>query len=203
MRPVFIHISKNGGTSVTRAAGGSIVSAGHRTAASWLAEHGRTGPMFAIVRHPYDRVASEYAYRRRRLESGEINPHLTGVETSFDRWVMSTFLGGEFRTQEFFDRTGVPYRPMNMVGDSLIWFASQVRWLCDPERQLLVDDVLRFETLEVDWARFSASRGLAGSLGHDNASPGSSELRSTLGRRIKGVIHEYYRDDFEVFGYEP
>ena len=60
MKPVFIHVSKNGGTSIVESAGDQIVNAGHRTASSWLAEHGDDALLFAVVRHPYERVASEY-----------------------------------------------------------------------------------------------------------------------------------------------
>ena len=201
MKPVFIHVSKNGGTSVVRSAGAHIVSAGHRTAASWITEHGRSGPLFAVVRDPYDRVVSEYAYRRRRLHSGERNAHLPSAEAPFDRWVMSTFLGGQFRTQEFFDRTGTPHESANMVDGNLIWFVPQTKWLCDDNKQLLVDKVLRFEKLDEDWAQFSHAHGFECPLVHANASPRSAELRAELDPRVKGIIYHHYRDDFEVFGY--
>ena len=203
MKPVFIHVSKNGGTSVIRSAGANIVSAGHRTAASWVAEHGSRAPLFAVVRDPYARMASEYAYRRRRLEAGEDNPHLAEVEAPFDAWVVSTFLGGRYRTQEFFDRTGAPYRAGNMVDGSLIWFVPQTRWLCDDHDRLLVDDLLRFETLDADWTRFSRRHGFECRLPHANASPGSADLHVALDRRVRAVIHQHFRDDFEVFGYRP
>ncbi|GEM_PF-1967981 len=203
MKPVFIHVSKNGGTSIVRSAGDLIVSAGHRTARSWIAEHGREAPTFAVVRDPYERVASEYAFRRRRLRSGEENPHLAGAEASFEEWVMSTFLGGQFRTQEFFDRTRTAYRPGNMVDGNLIWFVPQTRWLCDPAGRLLVDEVLRFETLDEDWAKFSRAHGFERPLPHANASAGSAELRAGIDSRVKAIIHAHYRDDFEVFGYSP
>ena len=93
MRPVFIHISKNAGTSIVSSAGDRIVNAGHRTAASWVAEHGSEAPLFSAVRHPYDRVLSEYHYRRRRWEGGENNPHLTNLSLPFDEWVIATYEG--------------------------------------------------------------------------------------------------------------
>jgi hypothetical protein len=203
MKPVFIHVSKNGGTSVVRSAGDHIVSAGHRTAASWVAEHGRPGPLFAVVRHPYQRVASEYAYRRRRRMAGERNPHLSNLDKPIEEWVVSTFVGDEYRTRAFFERTGEPYNPVNLVGDSLIWFVPQTRWLCDDAGDLLVDELLRFETLDRDWHRFSKAHGFECRLAHANASPGSGELADRLDRRTRGIIVNHFREDFEVFGYEP
>ncbi|MFK7918844.1 MAG: putative nucleotide-diphospho-sugar transferase [Ilumatobacter sp.] len=202
MKPVFIHISKNAGTSIVSSAHGDIVDAGHRTAAGWIAEHGATAPLFAVVRDPLDRVISEYFYRRHRWEGGEANPHLANLDLSFDDWVSATYGGGDYRTRSFFERTGVGFNEHNMVDDVLIWFIKQVEWLSNDHEQLLVDDVLRFEHLAADWARFGAAHGIDRGLVHANAAARSAGVEQAAQQRTIDLIYEYFRDDYERFGYE-
>lgn len=202
MRPVFIHINKTAGTSVVASAASSIIDAGHRTAASWVAEHGRGASLFSVIRHPYDRMLSEYNYRRRRWAAGENNPHLANLELPVDDWVIATLDGGEYRTRAFFERTGVPFNAGNMVGDSLIWFIPQVSWLGDGGGALLVDDIVRFERLDDDWSALCARYGLKNRLVHVNASPRQPGVSDRLAARTRDVIYEHQRGDFDVFGYE-
>ena len=114
---------------------------------------------------------------------------------------MSAFLGGQFRTQEFFDRTETPFEPANMVDGNLTWFVPQSKWLCDDNKQLLVDEVFRFGKLDEDWEQFSHAHGFENPLFHANASPRSTELCTELDARVKGISYHHYCDDFEVFGY--
>jgi hypothetical protein len=198
---VFIHINKTAGTSVVRCAGGRIVDAGHRTAASWIDEHGRSGPMFSIVRHPYDRIRSEYDYRRRRRRSGEDNPHLANLDLPLDDWVVATFERDEFRTRAFFERHGVPFLERNVVDDVAIWFLPQFDWLSGPDGSILVDDVLRFERLATDWAAWRERHGITADLPHENRSAGGPWSTADLGPNARRLIVEHHRSDFEVFGY--
>lgn len=201
MKPVFIHISKNAGTSIILSAADNIVVAGHKLASQCVASHGRDSPLFAVIRNPYDRVISEYRFRRRRYEAGERNSHLLIMDHFFEDWVLATYRDGVFRTRSFFEQTGFEYHRQNMVDDTLIWFVSQCRWLCDDSGQNLAEDVLRYETLESDWSRFTKKFGFECALQHLNASsvrPGSRERYS---KQTRDLIYEYYRDDFDAFGY--
>ncbi len=203
VRPVFIHISKNAGTSIVESAGDHIENAGHRTAEDWIAEHGTARPLFGVVRHPYDRVRSEYRFRRRRWRRGEDNAHLANLHRSLDDWVRATFVDGELRTRADFERTGVPFNEHNMVDDQLRWFIPQVRWLGDRDGTLLVAEVLRFEQLDRDWADFCRRHGFEAPLRHVNAAPPDAGDESSLGQEAREIIAEHHRADFEVFGFEP
>lgn len=200
-KPVFIHVSKNAGNSVVESAGEWIINAGHRTAASWVAEHGSAAPLFAVIRNPFDRVVSEYHFRRRRLESGERNPHLANLLLPFKEWVIDTFRHGHYRTRSFFDRTGVPFNAHNMVGDTLIWFLPQVHWLSAEDGTLLVSEMLRFENLMRDWSDFAARHGIPVRLAHSNASPRSSNYRRYYDDESRQLIEDYYGQDLTAFGY--
>lgn len=203
MRPVFIHVNKTAGTSIVASGGAHIVNAGHRTAASWVAEHGTAAPLFSVVRHPYDRVRSEYTFRRRRWASGEDNPHLANLDLPFDAWVRATFVDGHFRTRTFFEQTGVAFNERNMVGDQLCWFLPQVRWLADADGQLLVEELLHFEHLERDWSDFCNRYGFDAPLLRLNASPVDPGVEASFGQEVRDVIAEYHAVDFEIFGFEP
>ncbi len=201
MKPVFIHISKNAGSSIIRTAGDAIIVAGHCTAARWIADNGRPGPLFAVVRNPFDRVVSDYFFRRRRVESGDRNPHLANLGKSFDEWVVATYRHGEFRSRAFFESRAIPYIEGNMVGDTLIWFLPQVRWIGGARGEILVDELLRYERLESDWRRFAAKHGIDARLTHDNASPRELDYRHYYSSRSRDVVRSYYREDLETFGY--
>ncbi|MGA1441029.1 MAG: hypothetical protein ACO4CU_14530, partial [Ilumatobacteraceae bacterium] len=200
-RPVFIHINKTAGTSIVRGAGDRIVNAGHRTASSWITEHGRPAPLFSVVRHPYDRVRSEYDYRRRRRLSGEDNPHLANLDLSLDDWVVATFDRDEFRTTAFFERNGVPYLAQNVVDGVSIWFMPQFAWSSDGDGSILVDDVLRFEQLGADREAWCDRYGIDARLPHENRSAGGPWSTDDLGPAARQLIVEHHRVDFEVFGY--
>ena len=201
MKPVFIHISKNAGTSIVSAAGENIVTAGHQTAARWVATHGRGSPLFAVIRNPYDRVLSEYLYRKGRYDQGEQNPHLVNLDKTFGDWVVSTYRHGEFCTRSFFERTGVPYNASTMIDDMPIWFLPQTRWISGQERELLVDDILRYETLENDWARFTRKHRFNAHLERRNASPRPPGLDACYTAQAREVVQSHFREDFYVFGY--
>lgn len=202
MNPVFVHISKNAGTSLIATAGDRITVAGHQTAERWIERNGTDAPLFAIVRDPYDRVVSEYCYRRRRYESGDTDAHLVDMHEPFDVWVRATFDEGRFRTRSWFDASGVPFNEVSMVDDSLIWFAPQTRWLGDSSGRLLVADVLRFESLADDWRDFCGRHGIVSPpLQHLNASPAPPEVLECFDEQVRAIVYRYYRNDFDAFGY--
>ena len=105
-----------------------------------------------MLRNPFDRVVSEYTFRRRRLlgGGGEINPRLANLDNSFEDWVISTYQDSEFRTKNFFKSRNIPYSKQNMIGNCLLWFIPQTRWISSDNGELLVDEVLRFKSLMDD-----------------------------------------------------
>ena len=200
-RPVFIHVSKNAGSSISQTAWGHITLAGHQTAARWLRRHRSSGPLFAVVRNPFDRVVSEYAFRRRRFEAGKPGRHLANLYKSFEDWTLSTFRDGEMARQDYFERNDIPYRRARMVGGTLLWFLPQVGWLGDEEGRILVDELLRFESLDEDWARFSRKHGLPSRLVRTNVAPRERDYRRYYSDQTRELVATHYRQDLKTFGY--
>lgn len=204
-KPVFIHISKNAGSSIASSAAGRIINAGHRTAASWLRENGGDSGdghrLFAVIRNPFDRVVSEYFYRKRRHDAGDSDPHLANLDLSFEDWVLATFRDGAFRTRAFFEATGIAFNERNMIEDRLIWFVPQMEWLGDGQGRLLVTDLLRFENLKWDWSHYAEKHALNRGLARRNASPRGRDYRPHYSDEARELVARYYREDLEAFGY--
>ncbi len=200
-RPVFIHVSKNAGNSIIAAAGHHVVNAGHRTAASWIREKGDSGPIFAVIRNPFDRVVSEYLFRKRRYDQGEKNPHLSNLHKSFEDWTISTFRDEELRTRAFFEDNGIAFNERNMIDDCLLWFLPQVYWLGDEQGRPLLPAILRFENLENDWSTFAKKYAIPGELPRRNASVRVPDYRQYYSGFTRDLVGDYYREDLEAFGY--
>ena len=201
-KPVFIHVSKNAGCSIVSSGGAGILNAGHRTAASWVQEHGDAHPLFAVIRNPFDRVVSEYFYRKRRYDAGDRNAHLSNLDKSFEDWTLATFRDGELRARPFFEVEGIAFNERNMIGDRLIWFLPQMDWLSDGQGRLLVRDLLRFENLEWDWGHFAEKYALPVRLPRRNASKRRRSYRPYYSTETRNLVGDYYREDLEAFGYD-
>ena len=148
---------------------------------------------FSIVRHPYDRAVSEFRFRCSHpgFPMGYVRrfapwPRGRGKgRLDFSRFLGST--GGS----EYFDKT------RHLV--------PQTRFLTDSAGELLVDPVLRFETLADDISPvfqkiFGGDRKLP-EVNRTSAEAGFT--KNDLTREHKDLIFEMYRDDFERFGYLP
>jgi hypothetical protein len=174
----FIHINKCGGTSVERAL---QIPQIHDTAAQRRRRLGaqRWNDLltFTVVRHPYGKVRSHYGYRVRTAQTGMGDAHI-----SLDDWVVAAY--GD-RDPTYYDKP--------------LMFAPCTEWVTDSAGDVIIDRVLRFETLHADWARLMAETGRDLALGHHNARGLPVE---PLGRKARRVIDQRFASDFDLFGYE-
>ena len=81
--------------------------------------------------------------------------------------------------------------------------ATMSERLTDRSGKLIVDRILRFESLHDDFAALSGELGLGGDpLPYFNVSPNSQQHTPTSDAVIE-LVQDTYRDDFGLFGYSP
>ena len=195
---LFIHIPKNGGTSVLKSLG--FENAYHTTAneihASPYKELLKTKYSFAIVRNPYQRFLSLYNYARMEVSHyhNNLNPELAlnGRHLDYEKLKGASVLecaklleAGKLEH----DKTWNQWEP-------------QYKWICDNKKQLLIQDYFKLEELphlettlknKFDWDIV---------IPNLNKSKKKEETTASLDRQTKSIIENVYRRDFELFDYE-
>lgn len=189
----FIHISKTAGASITIDA--------KRQGICWGTFHSEYGychdyfsdksqalkdkyDWFMVVRNPYDRVISEYYYltqvgRDKRIDTPEeLNQ------------VCKTWMTAVKENRQ------LPYSLARLTGDH---FSPQWRYY-DSSATI---HILKFETLQEDFYRLMEHYGLNIKLkSHTHKSRPKKFTVSDFETETIQLIHELYRKDFEMFGYE-
>ena len=79
-------------------------------------------------------------------------------------------------------------------------FAPQVEWICDGSGRILVDLVLRFETLRSDFADLCKRLCVNPELPHLKASV-NRDYRQHYDADAADVVAIHFEDDLEEFGY--
>lgn len=176
---VFIHINKTGGTSINRALG---LRGGHWTALEKRAELGealwRRKYSFAFVRNPWDRVVSQYHWRR-IVNQTRLKTH----PIEFNAWLAHIF---HDQTPEYYDDPKM--------------FMPQLDWISDPDGRILVNFVGRFEHLERDFQTVCAHLGADIELSHLNQTE-HAPYRDYFNAESIEIVRAWFRKDIEYFGY--
>lgn len=141
---------------------------------------------FACVRHPYDHAVSHYEFMKEfRIPSVARKVGAMGF-ADYLRYRMKP----PFWNDTFFAR-----------------LPDQAHFLIDGQGRLLVDRLLRYETLAADFARLAEDLGL-GAM----ALPRINETRARADRKplsayydaeAKALADRLYARDFALFGYRP
>lgn len=191
---LFIHIPKNAGQSIERYFGRKWVPKEKKPSANWPETFSRHTPIkayaqeadykkfysFAIVRNPWDRLVSCYTYELKMAQLGKglhcPNRQLLASGTPFEDYVKKA----RFTT---------------------VFLRQQVSWISDAQGGLAIDEILRFESLDTDFARLAANRGLPSStLPHSNRSAHQHYSRY-YNKEMIDYVAEIYADDIRQFGY--
>jgi len=180
-RCLFIHINKCAGTSVQTAL---KIPFNHETALEKLA---RLGPWrffrtyrFAVVRNPWDRLASQYAHRIKMNTTGLGDRHLC-----FRDWVIETL-----------EEKNPRYRDIEVM------FQTQIHWLVDREGNFLVGNVVFFESLREGFRETCRDLGITAELPYIKSS-GKGDYRDYYrDSQTIEIVESYFKDDIETFGYE-
>lgn len=134
---------------------------------------------FAVVRHPHDRMISEYRYRVAGLRGRHADP-----------------------PPDFGDFLARPAEDAFL--DTARHMVPQARYVADRSGRQLVDHVLRFETLAAEFAPLARRIfGAPRTLPHVNATAGTFAFtRADLTEAHRRRVRDRYAEDFEMFGYD-
>ena len=163
----------------------------HWTAEDVMMRIGRTAwdkyASFAVVRNPYDRMVSEYTWRKHVIALFDHNlfaPMDRG--TSFTDFVLAVKKKGE----------GAP----GLLPDHM-W--PQIDFLRTGMDEMIVKTILRFEELEQSVVAFLESKERIGpfSLPKHNTSKRSADYRSYYTEETKKAVEDMYAEDIAAFGY--
>lgn len=209
-RTIFVHIPKTAGTSVESVLGmhGDKADIGirpyfnqqidrehlyghdlqHMTAADLKHVLQHDGVFeryfkFAIVRNPWDRLVSVFAWSNQKWANGL---ELTDGEFEASvRQLHATFI------------TARAARQPPRVGAHL-W--PQVHFLVDRDRKLLVDFIARYENLAEDWERIRRKLGIETVLPSRMRSHHRA-YQSYYSNATREMAAEIYAEDIAAFGY--
>lgn len=181
-KPVFIHIPKAAGSSVLAA--GAAYTKWHQPYSyyeGFFRADRRITLSFAVVRHPYDRFLSAFAY----LRGGGMN--------GYDRWWAQRHMPEGIDANAFARR--LPEAPSLLAG---MHFKPQMHFLRARDGSVGVDRILYFERLAQDWPDFARSAGLAPELPHVNRSLRPDRV---LSAEAMAALDRAYAEDFAGLGY--
>jgi hypothetical protein len=140
--------------------------------------------IFMVMRNPWDRAASMYRYYTRKMKMGG--------STSRARFV------GKERTLL---RAGMEEW---LLGSKDIWSTQtcQSWWGTNLAGEFVVDELLRFEDIVNEWARFSADKPAFNSdLGHTNSTKYEGTYHQYFTDVAKDHITRFFAEDIERGGY--
>ena len=207
---VFVHIPKNGGTSIEDALFPPVVDRN-------LGEHlwGRPNPhqtggmqhlqaikikelvgrdlydrcfKFSIVRNPWDRAISMYMYHHKRYDLQKF----LGIQ---DRSLFRRLLGRQ-KMVPF-----VNYLRAVKAGPIHVQWDDQYKFICDTSGTVIVDFVGRFETLQKDFEIVCNKLGISAvTLPHRKKSE-RREYSHYYDDESKHLVSDMYERDIDMFGY--
>jgi hypothetical protein len=187
----FIHIPKNGGTSVrTALAQRGDVSLGnpfHSRYVDVVPDLGKELRYFCVVRNPWSRTASRYVFAKQNaLRWPRNDPRKRYIEkASFEDYV---------REQRIFEIPEHPGKPW--MGPMNSWF-NQLEWIAD-ENQIVRCDCLRLERLENDLETYF---GESIKLTRENTSKDRYNYRDMYSHHLIELVGETFQRDIDYFGF--
>ena len=164
----FVHVPKTGGTSIIHAL--KLDNKGHYTLDKY------TPNTFTVVRNPFDRLVSSFCYAK------TINSFYYKKHPHYERIAncdFETFVKTLYAFEEHFQ-----LRP-------------QSDYICNKDDNILVDHVLRYETLQEDFNKFWNLK-----LPHLNKSDRDKDWEKYYNENTIKTVYEFYKRDFKNFNYD-
>ena len=143
---------------------------------------------FAFVRDPWDRLVSAYEF----LRAGGMNEG----DRRWAEWALSPFPDFESFVLKWLTEKNI---------ETKIHFVPQHRFLCDPEGQLQVDMLGRYENLLRDLRVIQTKLDSQTPIPHLNSSSKDAsprDFRAYYTHKSAKRVQEVYARDMELFGYD-
>lgn len=178
----FIHIPKCGGTSVTHAIGQKIKlhDMAYERRDKLGVERWNQIYTFSIVRHPYERTLSFYAFTKKTMFAQK---RIGDLE--LNDWVRAALRDKLISS--------------DVVANHQL--APCCTWLMGEKGEILVNDVYKLESLSQSWPEIMRKTGAKQVPPHMNKSEGAMR-RSAFDSTSLNILQEHFCVDFEAFGYE-
>lgn len=187
----FIHIPKNGGTSVRvaleRRGDVSLGEPFHSRYIDVVGELGQHLQYFCVVRNPWSRTASRYVFSKQTARSwASDDPRKRYIEqASFEDFV---------RDQRIFEIPEHPGKPW--MGPMNSWF-NQLDWITDEDQNVRCD-CLRMERLEIDLETYF---GEPLKVARENTTRDRYNYRDFYTTQLIELVGETFQRDIDYFGF--
>lgn len=191
---LLVHVPKNAGTAIQEAFGAHEMT-GHRTARQYADEVPELWDDYltvAPVRNPFDRAVSSYEYARQEEsywhDAENPDQAVHGKHPDYDALQGKSFLEA-LRMLPELDHHG--------------WH-RQVKYVCDEDENVMVDAVVRVESLGPDLRRACRGAGISDvpELPVLNESSDGGWRSYYDGGECQAIVRDWYEEDFETFGYD-
>lgn len=189
---IFIHIPKNGGTSINTALYGKFM--GHYTASEVSRFSPKAFgllPSFAVTRNPWDRALSAYKF----VKAGQSEGAHPGVAISHPE---------RYQTPEFdsFERFVLEWLPTRTLVNEDHVFKPQSYYIINDQGLIAVSFLGRIDRLDEVSKYLENTLNRRIQIGHVNRSSKSGNYRHLYTPEMRDVVAKAYAGDISGFNYE-
>lgn len=186
----FVHIPKNAGTTVVNKLG--LTPPGHYHWAAHQEFYDKSLTKFSIVRNPWDRVVScyEYAKMEESYWHSSKGDSKEGMHLDYNILKDKTF-------EQCVEILAEHPRSLRHQG-----WRPQWMWICDEDKNIMMDHVLKMETLDEELNDLLVKTGNEKiKLEKVNTST-RTDYRDYYDDKTRMIVSEIYKDDIQMFNYK-